>query len=299
VHSARVLAAQEFVDLDAKALLREATDMHVARRRECQARLGAAIARKHGGVSYVAVRAEQMVGVLLLVFVRPQLAAEIKHLHVDTVKTGFGGNAGNKGGVAVRVRVGTAELCFINSHLAAGSKHCEERNNDHAEILRGLAESFDGARAGPFPPPCAHDLLVWLGDLNYRLEGVSNDEVRATIARGQWARLVAHDQLRKQRAAAGAFVGFEEAPLTFAPTYKYDAGTNTCASPPARTHASSAPSARGGSLQSHAALQPAHPWRLQPCAPGAAPLAGTTRPRSSACPRGRTACYGAASRPPA
>ena len=243
MHRVRVLAAQEFVDLDAKALLREATDMHVARRRECQARLGAAIARKHGGASYVAVRAEQMVGVLLLVYVRPQLAAEIKHLHVDTVKTGFGGNAGNKGGVAVRVRVGSAELCFINSHLAAGSKHCEERNNDHAEILRGLAESFDGARAGPFPHPCEHDLLVWLGDLNYRLEGVSNEEVRATIARGQWAGLVDNDQLRKQQAAATAFVGFAEAPLTFAPTYKYDAGTNTCAAPPARTRASRAPSA--------------------------------------------------------
>ena len=228
----RVGGLQEFVDLDAKALLREATDMHVARRRECQARLGAAIGRKHGGVNYVAVRAEQMVGVLLLVFVRPQLAAEIKHLHVDTVKTGFGGNAGNKGGVAVRVRVGTAELCFINSHLAAGSKHCEERNNDHAEILRGLAESFDGARAGPFPHPCEHDLLVWLGDLNYRLEHVSNEEVRGTIARGQWAGLVAHDQLRKQQAAEAAFVRFVEAPLTFAPTYKYDAGSNTCASPP-------------------------------------------------------------------
>ena len=60
MHRVRVLAAQEFVDLDAKALLREATDMHVARRRECQARLGAAIARKHGGASYVAVRAEQI-----------------------------------------------------------------------------------------------------------------------------------------------------------------------------------------------------------------------------------------------
>ena len=222
-----VVGFQEFVDLDAKALLREATDMHAARRRECQARLGAAISRKHGD-GYVAVRAEQMVGVLLLVFVRPQLAAEIKHLHVDTVKTGFGGAAGNKGGVALRVRVGTAELCFVNSHLAAGSKHAEERNNDHAEIMRGLAESFDGARAGPFPHPRDHDLLVWLGDLNYRLEHVSNEEVRGTIARGQWAGLVTHDQLRKQQAAEAAFVGFEEAPLTFAPTYKYDAGTNTC-----------------------------------------------------------------------
>ena len=69
--------------------------MYVAHCCACQARLGAAIAHKHGG-GYVAVRAEQMVGVLLLVFVRPQLAAEIKHLHVDTVKTGFGGAAGNK-----------------------------------------------------------------------------------------------------------------------------------------------------------------------------------------------------------
>ena len=85
MHRVRVLAAQEFVDLDAKALLREATDMHVARRRECQARLGAAIARKHGGASYVAVRAEQMVGVLLLVYVRPQLAAEINGYPPGTV----------------------------------------------------------------------------------------------------------------------------------------------------------------------------------------------------------------------
>ena len=54
---------QEFVDLNAQALLREATDMHVARRRECQARLDAALAKKHGA-PYVAVQVEQMVGVV-------------------------------------------------------------------------------------------------------------------------------------------------------------------------------------------------------------------------------------------
>ena len=110
MHRVRVLAAQEFVDLDAKALLREATDMHVARRRECQARLGAAIARKHGGASYVGVRAEQMVGVLLLVYVRRAHAAAVAHVHTENVKCGFGVGvgdtsvykAGNKGGVAAR-----------------------------------------------------------------------------------------------------------------------------------------------------------------------------------------------------
>ena len=105
-----------------------------------------------------------MVGVLLLVYVRPQLAAEIKHLHVDTVKTGFGGNAGNKGGVAVRVRVGTAELCFINSHLAAHDDMERRRNDDFAEIVGGCAfgEKVECVQA--------FHHLVWFGDLNYRCE---------------------------------------------------------------------------------------------------------------------------------
>ena len=47
------------------------------------------------------------------------------------------------------MRLGEAELCFINSHLAAGSKNFEERNNDHAEVRAAAspapAVSDDGA----------------------------------------------------------------------------------------------------------------------------------------------------------
>ena len=208
--------------------------MHVARRRECQARLDVALAKKHG-VSYVAVQVEQMVGVLLLVYVRPGLAPSASHLYKATVKTGLevantGLKAGNKGGVAVRMRLGDAELCFVNSHLAAGSKHAEERNQDHADVLKGLAAAFGSAESrrtgGPYPPPLEHDLCVWLGDLNYRVE-LPNDEVRVKVAEGRWSSLLPHDQLTKQQGLGLTFVGFDEAPLAFPPTYKYDAGTNT------------------------------------------------------------------------
>ena len=46
----------------------------------------ATLQRLHGG-KYVAVRVEQMFGVLLLVYVRPSLAPHVKGVYADCVKT--------------------------------------------------------------------------------------------------------------------------------------------------------------------------------------------------------------------
>jgi hypothetical protein len=113
-----VVGFQEFVDLNARSLL---TD-DVARRQECKARVETVLQRLHGG-RYLAVQVEQLVGALLLVFVRPQLAPYVKAVFADTVKTGAGGLAGNKGGVSVRLELCGASLCVINSHLPAGQSH--------------------------------------------------------------------------------------------------------------------------------------------------------------------------------
>uniref|UniRef100_A0A7S4BAJ1 Inositol polyphosphate-related phosphatase domain-containing protein n=1 Tax=Chrysotila carterae TaxID=13221 RepID=A0A7S4BAJ1_CHRCT len=167
----------------------------------------------------------KLVGLLLLVLVRPSAASAVTHVFADSVKTGFGGAAGNKGAVAVRLGLFGCELCVINAHLPAGHSHADERNADHAEVLRGLRTSFAAARHGPFCGPLEHDLCVWLGDLNYRLE-LPNDEVRARISKGNWKSLHQFDQLLMAQASCQAFVGFQEGELSFQPTYKYDAGTN-------------------------------------------------------------------------
>ena len=51
---------------------------------------------------FTLVTYQQLVGVCLYVFIRPDLAPHIKDVAVDSVKTGMGGATGNKGSVAIR-----------------------------------------------------------------------------------------------------------------------------------------------------------------------------------------------------
>ena len=132
-----VVGFQEFVDLDAKNLLGD----HAARRRECAKKVEGCLERIHGE-KYIEVGVEQMFGVFLLVYVRPSLAGYVRGVYAENVKCGFGSEAlgvkaGNKGGVAVRLEIGGASLCIINSHLPAGQKHPEERNATYAEYCSG------------------------------------------------------------------------------------------------------------------------------------------------------------------
>ncbi len=55
---------------------------------------------------------------------------------MGSVKTGIGGAAGNKGGVAIRLLLHSTSLCFVCTHFAAHQNKVAERNNDFAEICR-------------------------------------------------------------------------------------------------------------------------------------------------------------------
>ncbi|XP_067897173.1 synaptojanin-1 isoform X3 [Heterodontus francisci] len=163
---------------------------------------------------YVLLASEQLVGVCLFVFIRPQHAPYIRDVAVDTVKTGMGGATGNKGAVAVRMLFHTTSLCFVCAHFAAGQSQVKERNEDYIEIARKL--SFPMGRL-----LFSHDYIFWCGDFNYRID-LPNEEVKELIRQQNWDSLLSGDQLINQKNAGHIFREFLEGVINFAPTYKYD-----------------------------------------------------------------------------
>ncbi|KAJ8368533.1 hypothetical protein SKAU_G00085610 [Synaphobranchus kaupii] len=163
---------------------------------------------------YVLLTSEQLVGVCLFIFIRPQHAPFIRDVAVDTVKTGMGGATGNKGGVAIRMLFHSSSICFVCSHFAAGQSQVKERNDDYSEISRKL--SFPMGRQLH-----SHDYIFWCGDFNYRIN-LHSEDVKELVKQQNWDVLTAEDQLLEQKEAGNVFKGFIEGPIEFPPTYKYD-----------------------------------------------------------------------------
>jgi phosphatidylinositol-bisphosphatase len=134
------------------------------------------------------VAAPQLIGLLLLVFVSPELKPMVGSVATTTVGTGLMGYGGNKGAVGVRIVLGdTLRLTIVDCHLAAFATAVDRRNWDSAEILRRMA--FDpvakevvGLREEtPGEGMEKQDVVLWCGDLNYRID-LDNADVRALLA---------------------------------------------------------------------------------------------------------------------
>ncbi|KAL8872853.1 MAG: hypothetical protein Q9174_001584 [Haloplaca sp. 1 TL-2023] len=167
---------------------------------------------------YVLLRSGQLVGAALIVFVKSSALKMIKNVEGSVKKTGMSGMAGNKGAVAIRMDYANTRICLVTAHLAAGFANYEERNRDYRTISHGLRfqrnRSIDD-----------HDTIIWLGDFNYRI-GLSDDKVRRLIQAHDLGTLYQNDQLNLQMIAGRVFPYYSEAQVTFAPTYKYDNGTD-------------------------------------------------------------------------
>jgi hypothetical protein len=81
-----------------------------------------------------------------------------------------------------------------------------------------------------FGPTCLTPIsaarnIIWLADANYRID-LENEAVRYLASAGEFDALVAADQLKNAMDSNDVFVGYEEGPLLFPPTYRYDIGTD-------------------------------------------------------------------------
>uniref|UniRef100_A0A2K6AX67 Synaptojanin-2 n=1 Tax=Macaca nemestrina TaxID=9545 RepID=A0A2K6AX67_MACNE len=173
-----------------------------------------AISRSH---RYILLTSAQLVGVCLYIFVRPYHVPFIRDVAIDTVKTGMGGKAGNKGAVGIRFQFHSTSFCFICSHLTAGQSQVKERNEDYKEITQKLC----------FPMGrniFSHDYVFWCGDFNYRID-LTYEEVFYFVKRQDWKKLLEFDQLQLQKSSGKIFKDFHEGAINFGPTYKYDVGS--------------------------------------------------------------------------
>nr|XP_046169338.1 type II inositol 1,4,5-trisphosphate 5-phosphatase isoform X2 [Oncorhynchus gorbuscha] len=179
----------------------------------------------HPGAKYALVKLVRLVGIMLLFYVRNDHAKHISEMEAETVGTGIMGRMGNKGAVAIRFRFHNSDICVVNSHLAAHIEEYERRNQDYKDICsRLLFRQHD-----PTLAPLAimkHDVVLWLGDLNYRLSDLDVDNVKDLIAKKDFETLHSYDQLKRQIDEKAVFVGFVEGEIGFLPTYKYDTGSD-------------------------------------------------------------------------
>ncbi|KAL0573409.1 hypothetical protein V5O48_008557 [Marasmius crinis-equi] len=171
---------------------------------------------------------ERLLGIYLAIYVHRDVKKFVRGTSKSTVTSGLmGGRWGNKGGVGISVNIDGKTFLFLNCHLAAqvDKANLHDRLNNYNKIKAELAvEDFltnNDPRVMSEDITDKFDHTFVLGDLNFRLD-ISRLHADWLISRQDYAQALAFDQLRSLMENGRAFVGFQEGPINFPPTFKYD-----------------------------------------------------------------------------
>ncbi|EJD06622.1 DNase I-like protein [Fomitiporia mediterranea MF3/22] len=169
---------------------------------------------------------ERLMGIYMAIFIYRDLKPLVRGISKSSVSTGLiGGRVGNKGGVGISVNLDGTTLLFINAHLAAHEDRVMNRLSNFNKIKSELQVndflSQDDPRVMSEDLIDKFDYTFVFGDLNFRLD-VTRLHADWLISRQDYDQALSFDQLRGVMRRGEAFVGFNEAPIRFPPTFKYD-----------------------------------------------------------------------------
>ncbi|XP_049435115.1 phosphatidylinositol polyphosphate 5-phosphatase type IV [Epinephelus fuscoguttatus] len=195
-------------------------------RREWETRLQETL-----GPYYVMLYAASHGVLYLTVFVRRDLiwfCSEVEHA---TVTTRIISQIKTKGAVGIAFTFFGTSFLFITSHFTSGDAKVYERVLDYNKIVEALAlpkglPDTNPYRSTPSDVTTRFDQVFWFGDFNFRLskDRVDVEAIMSRTVGGDMGRLLEHDQLSKEMKDGSIFKGFQEAPIHFLPTYKFDIG---------------------------------------------------------------------------
>ncbi|XP_018310819.1 72 kDa inositol polyphosphate 5-phosphatase isoform X2 [Mycetomoellerius zeteki] len=181
------------------------------------------------GPSHVLLTSSNLGTLHLALFIRRDLIWFCSIPEEDNFSTRTGTAFRTKGAVAIALMIFGTSFLFVTAHLTAHQEKVKERVNDIKRIVRNLDL--------PKELPIRHkskdvtqnfDCVFWCGDLNFRL-AQPREEVIQWITNTCFPQEspinMRKDQLKNILNEGAVLRGFEEAPIMFPPTYKYDPGT--------------------------------------------------------------------------
>ncbi|XP_006863513.1 PREDICTED: inositol polyphosphate 5-phosphatase K [Chrysochloris asiatica] len=172
-------------------------------------------------LSFIKISCVRMQGLLLLVFAKRQHLPFIQILSTRSTPTGFYGYWGNKGGVTICLKLYGYYISIINCHLPPHLANNDQRLEHFDRILE--MQNFEGR---DIPNILDHDLILWFGDMNFRIEDFGLHFVRESIKHQYYRELWEKDQLSIAKKHDPLLREFQEGALLFPPTYKFDRNSN-------------------------------------------------------------------------
>lgn len=175
---------------------------------------------------YARVSYCRIVGILVMVFVKRALLCYISGVSTSPYRTGAGGLWGNKGATSVRFILGNISMVFTNCHLMPHPENNERRVEELGNIFDYT--SFPSSHLSILQ----HDVVILLGDLNFRLGNKEFDNVVQSLYQNKQRELINNlDQLMKEQIRGSRSPShlhlFLEMQIDFDPSYKYEPGTDT------------------------------------------------------------------------
>jgi hypothetical protein len=174
--------------------------------------------QKHLGRDYLTLASMSVWDTLLIVLSKKKHLLKITNVEGSTKSTVHKAVCGTKGGIGISLRYLETSMCFVTCHLAARLERNAMRNTNIEEIVDGLQLAI---RETDITNQFNH--LFMFGDFNYRIELDAKNATNMIKAK-EFQSLLDYDQLMIQRRDEGVLHGFQEPPITFAPTYRMTVG---------------------------------------------------------------------------